>query len=271
MSTVIPLERGNSDGRKWIKGHVPVGKDVWVYIDTQANVGVGDICKRLSKFVTYQSLKIRFPSFSVEDTMQEIYVLIVDAIPSYELGKNTNILTFLQTHVKNRMINMCKYFSESRRRAVHSDVTIVKARCPECKTTIRTNKADVYTCTQCGCVGRKKWKVYNTPILPLTFSSLRSVSNNGNAQEQDTFDSVIDSSELSYIMGQETINIEKLVENKLDFKKLYGSMEEMDKKIIDAFLAGNGHREVAVIMSMSEKAIYSRVRKIIDKFKSMQG
>lgn len=266
-----PLERGVIDGRKWLRGNVPVGKDNWVFIDTIQDKGIAEICKLLSRFVTYQALKVRFSSFSTEDTMQEIYALIVEAIPSYELGKNSNMLTFLQNHVKNRIINMCKYFSESRRRAIHSDVTIVKARCPQCKNVIRTEKAKSYTCPKCQHIGNKDWKVYNTPVLPIPFSAIRLPSNNRNTQERDILDSIAESDGICSILGEETTNIEKLVEIRLDFAKLYGMLDEMDRKMLDMFLAGNGHKDVAKALGLSEKATYVRVGKIIGKFKKMQG
>lgn len=271
MMNITPLERGIDNGRKWIKGHVPVGKENWVYVDTMANIGVNDICKLLQKFVTYQALKVKFASYSTEDTMQEIYALIIEAIPSYELGKNSNMLTFLQNHVKNRMINMCKYFSESRRRAIHSDITVVKARCPQCRNVIRTEKAKNYTCPKCQYVGGKDWKVYNTPVLPIPFSAIKLPSNNRNAQERDILDSVSEGDGLCSVLGYETTNIEKIVENRLDFAKLYASIDEMDQKMLDMFLAGNGHKDVAKALGLSEKATYVRVGKIISKFKKMQG
>lgn len=268
---IVPLERGIIDGRKWLRGSVPVGKDNWIYIDTLKNNGINDICKLLSKFVTYQALKVKFSSYSTEDVMQEIYALIIEAMPSYELGRQSNMLTFLQNHVKNRIINMCKYFSESRRRAIHSDVTIVKARCPQCKNVIRTEKAKSYTCPKCEHVGNKDWKVYNTPVLPIPFSSIRLPSNNRNTQERDVLDSIAESDGIYSILGEETTNIEKIVEFRLDFAKLYTMLEETDRKMLDMFLAGNGHKEVAQCLGLSEKATYVRVGKIINKFKKMQG
>lgn len=271
QTTIVPLERGVADGRKWIKGHVPVGKDKWIYVDSQSNQGVGEICKLLSKFVTYQAFKVKFASFSTEDVMQEIYALVIEAIPSYELGKNSNMLTFLQNHVKNRIINMCKYFSESRRRAVHSESIIVKARCPQCRNVIRTEKAKSYTCPKCDNIGSKDWKVYNTPVLPIPFSSIRLPSNNRNIQERDILDSIAECDGILSILGEETTNIEKIVELKLDFAKLYMAIDEVDRKMLDLFLAGNGHKEVAKALGLSEKATYVRVGKIINKFKKMQG
>lgn len=270
-SDIIELERGITDGKKWIKGHVPVGKDNWVYMDTAQNIGVNDICVLLKKFVTYQSLKVKFSSFTYEDTMQEIYALIIEAIPSYELGRNSNMLTFLQNHVKNRIINMCKFYSESRRRATHSTSITVKARCPSCKSVIRTEKAKSYSCPECKHVGNKDWKVYNTPVLAIPFSAMKVSSNNKNSQDRDILDSIASGDGILSVLGHETTNIEKIVENRLDFAKLYDVLDETDRKMIDMFLAGNGHKDVAASLGLSEKATYARIGKITSKFKKMQG
>lgn len=271
MINLIPFEHGLIDGKKWIRGHVPLGKDRWVYVDTQKSIGADEICKALSKFITYQALKINFPSFSHEDIKQELLAIIIEAIPSYDINKNSNMLTFLQNHTKNRIINMCKYFSESRRRATHMDHVQIKARCPECKNVIKTEKSKTYQCPKCHYVGGKDWKVYNTPVLAIPFSSIKPTSNNRNIQDQDILDFISESELIGTILGEEVVNIEKNTEFRLDFLKFYETLSSSDRQVLDMLLTGNGYKEMAAALNLSDKAIYVRLNKIATKFRKMQG
>ena len=93
------FESGKSQGKPWIRGDVPVGKERYVYVDTNTGEGVDEICKLMKNFISYQSSKIKFPSMAPEDIAQDLYMLAVEAIPKYDISKKTNMLTFLQGHI----------------------------------------------------------------------------------------------------------------------------------------------------------------------------
>jgi DNA-directed RNA polymerase specialized sigma24 family protein len=264
------FESGNAHGSKWICGHVPVGKNKIVYIDSRTGEGIGEICTLMKKFVGYQSNKIKFPSMTSEDISQDLYLLALEAIPKYDITRNTNILTFLQGHIKNRLINKCKFVSEKKRRATTSKTNIYKVRCPSCKkfTVVEEKKNTDRECKFCGYEGRgrpnQKWKRYNIPVLPIPFTCI----------ESKLPDEVVDITELfsnaqriSNITGDRYQSLDVEVQLKLDFKKIYDNLDHTNKTILSMLLEGYAYRDIAKEVGISEKGAYARVSKIISSNK----
>ena len=258
------FQSGEIDGKPWIRGEIPVGKNKTVYLDTRTGEGVNEICKLMGKFVSYQSTKVSFPSMSKEDIAQDIYVLMVEAIPKYDISKNTNMLTFLQGHVKNRLINKCKFFSEKKRRATYCKTGIQKIRCPSCKKLTKSETRGTLVCGHCGLTSnsdnKAKWKKYNVPVLPIPFTCIEDKL----PEEVNTIaDVVSDSQSLSSFLGKYTLGVDTEVQFKVDFMKLYNNLDDTNKTIVSMLIEGCSYSEISKVIGVSEKAAYARVAKII--------
>jgi RNA polymerase sigma factor (sigma-70 family) len=263
------FKTGNAHGSRWICGHVPVGKNKHVYVDTRTGEGVGEICRLMKKFVGYQSSKIKFPSMTSEDISQDLYVLALEAIPKYDITKKTNMLTFLQGHIKNRLINKCKYVSEKKRRATFNETNVYKVRCPSCKkfTTVEERKNSSHICKFCGYNGyrhAKKWKRYNIPVLPIPFTAIESRLPDDVADLSELFSSA---QKISVLTGERKPNLEVEIQLKMDFKKIFERLDTTNKTILSMLLEGHAYRDIAKEIGISEKATYARVSKIISSNK----
>lgn len=263
-----PFISGHENGKRWICGYVDIGKGQTVYVDTRTGRGINDVLTKLNNFISYQAGKVKFPSFAREDIMQEMRVLALEAIPKYDNTKNTNIITFLQTHIKNRVINLCKFFSEKRRRATFCNTNLCKIRCPSCsKFFVAQEGSGTHTCS--GCLysapeSSPKWKKYNIPILPVPSSSLRET---GSGDDRDSEISLLDvisesDSNLAFIMDVAP-NLDDKIGYKLDFFKIYNKLDNTNKKILRMVMEGYTYRDISKEIGISEKAAYARASKII--------
>lgn len=269
------IERGQHvNGSPWICGEVSLGKKT-VYVDTRTGKGINDILFALRKFISYQSYKIKFPTMHPEDVAQELNLLAIEAIPKYEDDKNTNMLTFLQGHIKNRLINKCKYVSEKKRRATHLDLPECKLRCPTCKKYMFTDAETVSICSRCGAATDNglKWKRYNIPVLPILFSSLekKMQSSGGGSSSEDSSsleDLLPTNQTFATLAGRNHYGIDEEVQFRLDFRKVYETLDDTNKKIVSMLLEGYAYRDIATKIGISEKATYARVAKILHTSKT---
>lgn len=260
---------GVDDGKPWICGTVPVGKNKSVYVDTRSGEGVEEICRLLRKFVSYQSTKINFPYMGQEDIMQDLYLLAVEAIPKYDISKNTNMLTFLQGHIKNRLVNKCKFVSEKKRRATFSGIDAYKLRCPSCRKMFMADTANPSACKICGFDSSsdksKRWKKYNTPVLPIPFSSIESRL----PDEDGSFSELVsESANFASLLGESIRMIDDEVRIKIDFMRIFEKLDDTNKTIVSMLIEGYPYKEIAEEVGISEKAAYARVSKIVNLNKS---
>lgn len=265
-----PIESGTIAGKKWIKGVVPVGKGREIYLNTKTGEGVETILKYLNGFVTYQASKARFPAHSKEDIVQEINLLAIEAIPKYDPSKKSNMLTFLQNHIKNRLINLCKYVSEKRRRATYYTTEMCKIKCPKCKgfTKVYQNK-ETYVCGCCGYSAASndvRWRKYNLPLVPIPFGVIENAmekSSEGSSDHSPFGDILSDSNDDLAFIREISMDLSDKVQKRVDFMNIYNCLEDVDKSIVKMVIEGRTYKEIADVIGISEKAAYARASKII--------
>jgi len=264
------FQSGQVDGKDWFCGTVPVSKKKTVYVDTRSGEGVETICKMLEKFITFQSSKVKLPCSSKEDIAQDIYILVLEAMPKYNINKNTNMLTFLQGHVQKRLINKYKYVSEKKRRATYYNTSTYKVRCPSCKNFSILRKKDILRCEHCGFQSQfKGWKKYNLPVtsLPFTYIEDKITDSEGEDGASNLDELLSEEYKLSYFLGEAFYGLELGSQKRMDFLKIFNKLDEISKSIINMLLEGYAYKEVACQMGISEKATYARVAKIINSNK----
>lgn len=266
----MTFQSGEINGKRWVCGDVPIGKEKTIYLDTRTGEGVAQICELLSKFIFFQSNKVKLPFSSREDISQELYVLALEAIPNYNINKNANILTFLQGHVQRRLINKYKFFSEKKRRATYYNISTYKIRCPACKKFSITADKDTVSCSHCGNEGKvKKWKKYNLPILSLPFTCVEDrIAEMLGSSDAGSLQEVLGSEyQLSYFLGETHHGLECESQKRIDFLRIFNRLDKTNQEIISMLLEGYAYKEIASQIGISEKATYARVAKIIDSQK----
>src|SRR3989344_5755124 len=96
------LMYGVEAGQRWIAGMVPLKRDTMLKIDTRNSIGVSEVLEAMKEPIAWQARKIRLPGFSAEDVIQELNLIVLIAIPDYDIERGTNLCTFLQNHLQNR-------------------------------------------------------------------------------------------------------------------------------------------------------------------------
>lgn len=255
---------GFANNKRWIRGTVPVSRNKNVYVDTVSGEGVEEILSVLNKFITYQATKVNFPSYSKEDVAQEIRLLALEAIPKYDLSKKTNMITFLQNHINNRIINLCKYVSEKRRKATYTKNEIFKVKCPECKSFTRVREsATSLTCRKCSFTADASssvWRKYNLPVVTIPFGSINSTDQS----EVADFIELISNTDpdLSFVREM-AIPLETQTQLRFDFFKVYSDLDEINKKIILMVIEGYTYKDIASAIGISEQAAYTKASKLL--------
>ena len=253
----------DNEGRKWICGDIPVRRGRLIYVDTRTGEGVDKILEELNSFITYQSAQVSFPSYSQEDVAQEIRLLALEALPKYDISKKTNMITFLQNHVRNRIINMCKFVSEKRRRATYYKSQVVKVRCPKCRNFFKGREDSAsFTCKSCyySSENSKAWKKYNLPVVPVPFGAIEPTQDSGEVSIADIISDV--NSDMAFVKDEQLL-MEKRSQLQMDFMKVYDKLDETNQNILKFVIEGYTYKEISKKVGLTDKATYARASKIL--------
>lgn len=263
----IDFSNGTIDGKRWMAGEVYVSKSKKVWVDTRTGEGVWEIINHLKSFINYQASKLSFQGYSNEDLVQEIYLIALDGISNYNINKNANISTFLQNHIKNRIINLCKFMSEKHKIATFNRNKVVKVKCPECKAFFKGNlDMKTYTCDKCRFKDfskSKSWRIYNIPVREINMSAITPTSSNPSKT-----DNVFESSDRSiYLDYQFSNNFDLELINSHDFLSYINTLDKKTVQLIKLIFEGYTYKEASNAVGIPEKIAFSHVKKVLNKYK----
>lgn len=240
----MEIQVGVENQRKWICGFLPVGPEETLYVDSRTGEGLDRVCSLLYKFFCHKNRTIKFPTYSSEDLLHEIYVLAIEAIPSYDISKKANLITFLQSHVSKRLVNKCKWFSQIKRQATLANISNYKTKCRSCRRFSVLLEGREAKCEFCGSCEPPTVK-YNLPVAPVYFE---------------------DAMNFSSWVG-ERCDLEKELQLRIDFRTLHDEMNEEEKQIVFLTLEGYRSEEIAKHLNMPR----SFVMKTLNKLRGLHG
>ncbi len=251
---------GITDGRKWICGHIPMKSDVILYIDSRTGTGINSVLSYTLDFIKYQARQMSIPSYAYEDLVQELTYIALIAIPDYSVEKGANMLTFLQNHIKNRMVNLYKFATERCRTATHGTYRYYKVRCPSCKNNMIFNETDgmLSHCKFCNHPTTEgRWKRYPVPIA--MFSSDEELpSSDGNRVSLG--DSV--SQDVMIVLGHDAASNEDSMVSELSINSAISELDPVVQRIVTLFLSGKTVSEISEDTGMSQSEIRSKLGKL---------
>lgn len=168
--------------------------DSEIYVDTRDGTGYDMVLEKFKPLIYKFSMKYHFNGNSIEDTKQDIAVLILEGIPKYNPDKNTKLSTFIEMRVGRRLINEIRNKSRISRNATFLNVGAFSIEC-DCGFKFfavldGANTAGV-TCKKCG-------KLVNESIqkTPLNMPEVNSSKLSPNRFYEDYFDSPNDFSRI---------------------------------------------------------------------------
>jgi len=254
------VQYGISNGKKWIAGHIPMKSGIIIYIDSRTGIGIDGVLKYIADFIKYQARHMSIPSYGTDDLIQELTAIALAAIPSYSIEKSANMLTFLQNHIKNRMVNLYKYTTEKCRTATHGQYRFCKVRCPHCDQTFIFDEVRGMP-GACRCCGNStssgRWKRYPVPIAIFSSDEKIPLKDGGHTTlcERSSHDDAI-------ILGREGDVSEDSVVMNLSINSAIDGLDPSTKKIVCLFLEGRTLLEISEEVDMSISAIKARIQSL---------
>lgn len=79
-----------------------------VWVDTCTKEGYSRVLERIDPLLCKWASKTYMPGYSYEDIKQELSVIIVEGINSFDPKKKVKLSTFLHTHLRNKLISKIK-------------------------------------------------------------------------------------------------------------------------------------------------------------------
>lgn len=80
-----------------------------IYVDTSTGQGVGEVLKRMAGFLNrFGGWYTGDGALAPEDLRQEAYAATLEGLRAYDPSRKAQLSTFLQRHVRNRMLDVCR-------------------------------------------------------------------------------------------------------------------------------------------------------------------
>ena len=88
---------------KYFAGKVKVYNEEF-YIDANSGTGLDKVLAKIDPLLFKMSKSLFIPGYSVEDVKQELAILAIEGVRSYDSTKNVKLSTFLHIHLHNKII-----------------------------------------------------------------------------------------------------------------------------------------------------------------------
>ena len=82
--------------------------DEKIFVDTSTKKGYSRVIERIDPLICKWASKTYMPGYTYEDIKQELSVIIVEGINSFDPTKKVKLSTFLHTHLRNKLISKIK-------------------------------------------------------------------------------------------------------------------------------------------------------------------
>jgi RNA polymerase sigma factor (sigma-70 family) len=93
--------------KKNFKGYVKMYDDVY-YVDTETGEGTEKVLKKMDPLLCKMASKTYMPGYTFEDIKQELAIMAIKGIKSYDATRATALSTFLHGHLRNKLISKLK-------------------------------------------------------------------------------------------------------------------------------------------------------------------
>ena len=105
----MPRVLGRLTGVKSMKEKFFIGYadlyDERIYIDTRTGLGVDLVLAKIDPLLCKMAASTYMDGFSFQDVKQELSVIAIDGVRSYNPDKNVKMSTFLHIHLRNKLIS----------------------------------------------------------------------------------------------------------------------------------------------------------------------
>lgn len=93
--------------KKNFKGEVKMYNEVY-FVDTETGEGVDKVLKKIDPLLCKMASSTYIPGHTFEDIKQELSIMAIKGIKSYDPTRQTALSTFLHQHLRNKIISKLK-------------------------------------------------------------------------------------------------------------------------------------------------------------------
>lgn len=76
-----------------------------LYVNTRTGLGMESVLKKMDPLINKMASKSYIPGYTFDDIKQELVIMAIQGMRSYNPSMGTRLSSFLQTHLKNKLIS----------------------------------------------------------------------------------------------------------------------------------------------------------------------
>ena len=118
-----------------------------VFVSTLTKQGYARVLQRIDPLICKWASKTYIPGYAFEDIKQELSLIIIEGINSFDPSKKVKLSTFLHTHLRNKLISKLKSVNKLSNDA-YSMASSCKSELCSCGGVIEVNERYA-KCSQC--------------------------------------------------------------------------------------------------------------------------
>lgn len=228
--------------------------DEEIYISKKTKEGYDKVLKRIDPLLCGWASKAYMPGYSFEDIKQEVSLIAIEGINGYDPDKKVKLSSFLQTHIKYKVISKIKSLNK-----LSNDASLLKLSDEQSFCSCKFPEIDGYDniCKTCDFPPKPE---YRSSRSEYSFSSLNKdfLTNNG---EPMPYDSFISNSDNFYFDGTDDFSKTDL---KIIMEKLKESLDEKTFKILKlVWIDGHSKEYAADQIGISGWAVSQKLKKLL--------
>lgn len=224
------------------------------FISKKTKQGYDRVLKRIDPLLCGWASRAYMPGYSFEDIKQEVSLIAIEGIDAYDPRKEVKLSSFLQTHIKFKIISKIKSLNK-----LSNDASLIKISDERSFCTCSAASIDPYDniCKNCDLPPRSE---YRSSRSEYSFSSLNNdfLSSNGEAIPYDGF---VSNSDNFYFNGMDDYDKADLI---IALERLEKSLDEKTFKILKlVWIEGYSKEYAASQVGLSGWAASQKLKKLI--------
>jgi len=227
--------------------------DEEIFISKITKVGYDKVLKRIDPLLCGWASRAYMPGYSFEDIKQEVSLIAIEGIDAYDPEKKVKLSSFLQTHIKYKVISKIKSLNK-----LSSDASLIKLSDEERYCSCKNPDLDIFDNICRGCDSPPKPE-YRSTRSEYSFSSL----NNDlklNSGEQVYYDSSVSNSDNFYFDG---IDEYDKADMDIALDRLENSLDEKTFKILKlVWIDGHSKEHAATQVGITGWAASQKLKKL---------
>ena len=244
---------GRSKGMDNYEGLVKM-YDEEIFISKKTKEGYDKVLKRIDPLLCGWASRAYMPGYSFEDIKQEVSLIAIEGINAYDPTKKVKLSSFLQTHIKYKVISKIKSLNK-----LSNDASLLKLSDEQSFCSCESPEIDSYDniCRKCDYQPKPE---YRSSRSEYSFSSLNKdfLTSGG---EVAPYDSFVSNSDNFYFDGVDDFDKADI---KIILERLEESLDEKTFKILKlVWIDGHSKEYAANQIGISGWAASQKLKKLL--------